>query len=118
MHVDGAGQPAAVLAVRLVEGEANEFLAGYFAEIPEEPGEVTLDGSLDLKDLLPASGDYWTYTGSLTTPPCSEGLRWIVMAAPGTASRAQIDAMLDRFDENARELQPQNDRVVEEFRGG
>jgi carbonic anhydrase len=115
VHVDSKGAPAAVVALRFVEGEMNELLAELWQDAPDEPGEVEVEGSFELGELLPDSTAYWTYSGSLTTPPCSEGLRWIVLEQTGTVSREQIELVRDRFGENARALQPINNRPIAEF---
>lgn len=115
VHTDAGGDPAAVVALRFEEGAENPTLAKIWGDLPTAVGEVEVDTSLDVAALLPASRAYWTYSGSLTTPPCSEGLRWIVLEQTGTVSRAQLDAVLDRVGENARALQPINNRSIGEY---
>lgn len=60
--------------------------------------------------LLPDRQSYYTYVGSLTTPPCSENVRWLVMDTPITASTDQLDAVRAQYEGNARPLQPLGDR--------
>ncbi|WP_337247168.1 carbonic anhydrase family protein [Photobacterium halotolerans] len=63
--------------------------------------------------MLPAQQDYYRFSGSLTTPPCSEGVRWLVMKAPQTLSASQItDLMKIMKHSNNRPVQPLNGRVV------
>ena len=65
-------------------------------------------------ELLPAARGYFRYVGSLTTPPCSEGVRWQVLKQPIEVSKAQIAAFRKLYNMNARPVQPLNDRKVEE----
>jgi carbonic anhydrase len=66
-----------------------------------------------LRDLLPEERESFRYAGSLTTPPFTEGVRWIVLAEPLTLSKRQIQAFRELFDEgNSREVQPLNGRAV------
>ena len=91
-----ADERLAVLGVRLVEGAENEPLAETFEEIPQEAGDsLELSGEVDPEALLPGGGegDVYRYEGSLTTPPCSEGVLWTVFAEPAEASREQLDAL-------------------------
>jgi carbonic anhydrase len=63
--------------------------------------------------MLPAERHYYRFTGSLTTPPCSEGVRWLVVQKPVTASKAQIDAFTKAVGfPNNRPLQALNARQV------
>jgi carbonic anhydrase len=63
--------------------------------------------------LLPANRDYFRYNGSLTTPPCSEGVRWLIMKQPMTVSRAQIEAFEHALGfANNRPVQPVNARPL------
>ncbi|MDZ4770337.1 MAG: carbonic anhydrase family protein [Chloroflexota bacterium] len=105
----------AVVGVMLNEGDANaDAYASIFANAPTEASEiVTIDGAtINASDMLPAEKTYYTYTGSLTTPPCSEGVRWLLLDTPLTLSTAQIEAFGSIFELNARPIQPQNARDV------
>jgi carbonic anhydrase len=73
------------------EGAANPALARVWAALPAKAGEKrSLSPGIAASDLLPAGRDYYRYNGSLTTPPCTEGVRWFVMKEPVFASRALI----------------------------
>ena len=71
-------------------------------------GKISLSGS----ELLPNSLDYYKYDGSLTTPPCSEGVKWHVVKQPLSVSEKQLLAFQALFSVNARPVQPLNDRNV------
>lgn len=106
---DGA---SAVLSVMLREGEANEALEPVFSNFPTEPGdEVPIDVTVDPAAFLPASALTYRYSGSLTTPPCTEGINWVVMAEPVEISADQI--ALFPYDGNNRPLQELNDREID-----
>ena len=65
-----------------------------------------------LKELLPASLDYYTYAGSLTTPPCTEGVQFYILKQPVSISAQQLSAFRKLYPMNARPLQPLNERVI------
>ena len=94
------------------EGEHNEVMN----ELPSfraERGLGPLEEPFDYNELVEGQDDYFLYNGSLTTPPCSEGVRWVVMKQPIVASKAQIQHYHDLlgFDNN-RPIQPHNARVI------
>ena len=68
--------------------------------------------SINVAELLPADHAYFTFTGSLTTPPCSEDVRWIVLRAPTAISPSQIAQFARRYPMNARPTQPLNGREI------
>jgi len=102
----------AVIGVLIQEGEANDNYASIFDNLPNEVSEApdTATLSIDLESLLPVDSQFTTYNGSLTTPPCSEIVRWLVMNDPITLSAEQIDAFAAIYAANARPAQPLNDR--------
>jgi carbonic anhydrase len=107
---DGA---LAVLGVLFRTGEENPFLARYLKQLPHRVDDVPIDlAAVDLGQALPAARSYFTYEGSLTTPPCSEGVRWLVMQTPVGLSAAQEDAFSSAMGGNARPVQPLNGRAV------
>lgn len=106
------GLMAVVVLFRL--GAEHPALAALLPNMPAtvQRERVLADSPVDPAQLLPATPGYYAYDGSLTTPPCSEGVRWIVMKQPLELSAAQL-ARLDRlFPPNARPVQPLHDRVV------
>ena len=107
-NADGA---LAVVGIFLEEGAANEALAPVWQHLPAEAGPAAVvRESVDAAALLPERRTTWRYAGSRTTPPCSEGVSWLVMTEPVTASREQIEAFSALFPVNNRPLQPLNGR--------
>lgn len=109
----------AVVGVMLNEGAAdNPAYADVFANLPPEAAEVTtLDAAVSAMSMLPEAKTYYTYSGSLTTPPCSEGVRWLLLDNPIELSAAQLEAFGSIFENDARPVQPQNARDVIEDSG-
>lgn len=112
VHRSGAGA-LAVTGVFIRPGAANVALQTFFERMPAKAGpEVRADSSIDIAGILPKSGGYFRYMGSLTTPPCSEGLTWTVHKEPVEASVEQIRKFASLFPKNSRPLQKRNRRFV------
>lgn len=113
VHINDAGQ-LAVVGVLLEEGENNGFIRTLWSHMPGHPNGVnSINGvRVNAAELLPDNREFHHYRGSLTTPPCSEGVRWFVMKDPQQLSRNQIDKFLSVIDHNARPVQPVNSRFV------
>jgi carbonic anhydrase len=112
VHRNSAGQ-LAVLGVFIEEGAENSALAALLQAKPAAQGEdnaTHLD--VDLNALLPADRAYFAYAGSLTTPPCSEGVRWNVLRTPIQASREQIAALRESLGASSRHVQALGQRTV------
>jgi carbonic anhydrase len=111
VHRSAAGK-LAVVGVLLNEGRENPTLKAVWAAAPKAEGpEVTVPGAkLDAAALLPKSLSYYRFEGSLTTPPCSEGVTFYILKSPVPMAKAQIDAFPFRM--NARPVQPLNGRRV------
>lgn len=101
-----------VVAILFREGRANPVLAPLFKALPAEGKTLPL-ASIDLAGLLPPGHQYFRFMGSLTTPPCSDGVRWQVMKQPVEISRQQLAAFRKLYKMNARPIQPLNGRLVE-----
>jgi carbonic anhydrase len=113
VHADDKGN-LAVIAVLFRQGRENSVLKKLWQEFPAMQGAaVPLRTAVTPAQLLPADKSYYRYSGSLTTPPCSEGVRWIVLRRPLSISPAQIDAF-GKFirHSNSRPVQPMNGRLV------
>ena len=112
VHADKNGN-LAVVAVLLTEGKANGALEKAWAQMPEEGDTLALSSDISPLEILPEDRDYYRFNGSLTTPPCSEGVRWIVMKHKISASKEQIDQFLHVMHHpNNRPIQPINARTV------
>ena len=103
----------AVVAVMFEEGKANDALTELWDQMPEKVGEHHAIDAKHLDALLPEDRDYYRFNGSLTTPPCTEGVRWLVMKKPVTLSKAQIEKFGKVLHmQNNRPLQPSNARMI------
>jgi carbonic anhydrase len=114
VHKDAQGR-LAVVAVLLERGSAQAVVQSVWNNLPLEKGEEQpAQSSLDLAQLLPAERSYFTYMGSLTTPPCSEGVLWMVMKRPVPISPEQIGVFARLYPMNARPLQSASGRMIKE----
>jgi carbonic anhydrase len=112
VHKDDQGR-LAVVALLFDKGAAQPVLQRVWNNLPlEKNEELAARLPLELNALLPADRRYFTYMGSLTTPPCSEGVQWIVMREPVTASAEQIDLFARMYPMNARPLQASAGRRI------
>ncbi len=103
----------AVIGVLMEEGEANDAVQSLWEAIPAAGAPSGTLAAFDARALLPESGGHYRYPGSLTTPPCSEIVSWVVMTEPISVSREQIDAFAALYPMNARPVQPLNERTIE-----
>lgn len=117
VHKSDEGQ-LAVVAVLLERGNENPFVQTLWNNLPLEKNlEVSPPGPIiDPMTLLPASRNYYTYMGSLTTPPCTEGVLWLVMKQPVQVSPDQINIFSRLYRNNARPIQPVAGRLIKEGR--
>ncbi|HET7773918.1 MAG TPA: carbonic anhydrase family protein [Burkholderiaceae bacterium] len=113
VHKADDGQ-LAVVALLMDRGEVNAQIQRVWSSIPLDRGDrVRLpEPGLDLAALLPADQRYYQFVGSLTTPPCTEGVIWNVLKTPAMVSAQQIDTFARIFPMNARPVQPANGRIV------
>lgn len=116
VHVDSAANRTAVVAVFIKSGAENALLRDLWSHIPHDKGkEVDYKKVvINAADLLPADQNYYTFDGSLTIPPCKEGVKWFVLKTPIEASPAQIAAFARYYPDNARPVQPANGREIQE----
>ena len=112
VHRDKDGN-LAVVGVMMEVGTENEALSGVWANLPEEKSDaMTVKGAVEAEKLLPKDRSYYTYSGSLTTPPCTEGVKWLVLKNPVQLSGEQIEAFAGIIEENNRPVQPLHGRKV------
>ena len=104
----------AVIGLLIKEGKENQQLAEIWEKLPKKvtKEDVKLANPVDLINLLPADKKSFRYNGSLTTPPCTEGVKWTVFETPIEMSKEQIAKFGAIFHENNRPVQPLNDRQV------
>ena len=110
----------AVVGVFLEEGRANPLIQTIWDNLPRALNqEISADRSkVNPVELLPANGSYYTWTGSLTTPPCSEGVAWYMLKEPIQVSADQVEKFLAAVGHNARPTQPLNQRPVAAVESG
>lgn len=113
VHKSAQGR-LAVVAVLLTAGREQPMLQQIWNAMPGTPNRTRerLDVSINAKQILPADPGFYSFMGSLTTPPCTEGVQWLVMKTPVEISREQIGHFAALYPMNARPLQPGNDRLV------
>ncbi len=113
VHADKDGN-LVVVALMFKEGVENKVLAKIWPSIPKNAGEKNaLPSPFAVAQLLPSNRDYYRFNGSLTTPPCTEGVRWLVIKQPVSASKEQVEAFSHvMHHSNNRPVQAVNARPV------
>lgn len=113
VHQSADGEYA-VVGVLLNRGAAHPAYDAITRHAPAKAGNPrTIAGvSVSLIDMLPADRSYYRYDGSFTTPPCTEGVKWFVMANPVEMSDAQLSALEAIYNNNSRPIQPLNNRTL------
>lgn len=113
VHKNAAGE-LAVVGVMMDIGGTNRPLSELWAHMPETGGQTyrAADVLVNARDFLPATRTYYRYMGSLTTPPCSEGVNWFVLNTPMVVGIEQVKRFADSVGFNARPLQPKSKRLV------
>ncbi|HEX8611245.1 MAG TPA: carbonic anhydrase family protein [Telluria sp.] len=114
LHKDPEGR-LAMLAVLLERGKGNNMIQTVWNNLPLEKLDVVNPNVvLDVAEMLPQRRDYFTFMGSMTTPPCNEGVLWLVMKQPMQASPAQMALFSRMYPLNARPIQASSGRMVKE----
>ena len=114
VHQDEKGH-VLVLAAMLEADMSNPVLTKLWNWLPNQIGqEVSIPLELSLADLLPKNTHHYTYSGSLTTPPCTEGVQWIVLKEPIHIAQQDVDRFLAIIGQNARPIQPLEGREIDE----
>lgn len=113
VHADTEGK-LAVVAVMFEEGSENETLKTIWSAMPEVAGNTNvLPSIVSVDGLLPVNREYYRFNGSLTTPPCTEGVLWLVMKQPVTITKEQISQFTDvMHQQNNRPVQQINARPI------
>ncbi|SDC15049.1 carbonic anhydrase [Acinetobacter boissieri] len=114
VHVNNKGE-LAVLAVMFNIGQENSELNTLWKNVPEKENEDKIfSQNINIEKFIPKNHGYYRFSGSLTTPPCSEGLIWIILKQPLTLSNQQLDIFKTRLSHhhNQRPIQPLNGRIV------
>ncbi len=106
---DGA---LAVLGVLIERGSEQAAFKPLLSHLPSAPSEMQRVEQVNAGDLLPAARSSYRYNGSLTTPPCSQGVQWLVLTTPIELSEAQIAAFVAVVNGNNRPVQPLNGREL------
>jgi carbonic anhydrase len=115
VHKNSAGK-LAVISILLKEGFFNKAYQPFIDNLPTEKNDVQNVGvKIDVFSLLPNIYTTYRYNGSLTTPPCTEGVQWLVFTTPVQISSEQLIKLQTVFDhDNNRPVQPLNDRILDE----
>lgn len=113
VHKSAAGQ-LAVIGILVEEGAYDVLWEPILGALPDGPGQDRRleDLDLEMSELRPLPSRFYRYRGSLTTPPCSEGITWIVMAERRQISPAQMGALVSRLHDNNRPVQPLGEREL------
>jgi carbonic anhydrase len=114
VHKDPEGR-LAVVAVLLDRGSVQPLVQTIWNNLPLEKGtEQVVRSELDMNQLLPADRRYFTYMGSLTTPPCSEGVLWMVLQQPVPVATEQVNVFSRLYPMNARPIQQAGGRLIKQ----
>ncbi|HVZ84369.1 MAG TPA: carbonic anhydrase family protein [Terracidiphilus sp.] len=106
----------AIIAIRFAmeRGDPNSLLAALWPHLPRTAGATEkVTGYINPGGFLPEDRGYWTYTGSLTAPPCTEGVQWYIIQQPLTVSLEQLHEFQSIFRMNSRPLQDAHGRHIE-----
>ena len=113
VHKSADGKKA-IIGVRLNEGRVNGALAALWPSLPANPGaKATIQDYFDPLGLLPVNRSYWSYAGSITVPPCTEGVQWLAMQNPTELAQDQLETFARIYPDNARPLQSPHGRKIE-----
>ena len=119
MHTAADGTHAIVVSL-IEEGPENKAITEFMPHLPLEPDQRNrrADVLVNARDLMPSSKNYYRYTGSLTTPPCSESVNWYILKDSVSFSAAQISLIKGVIGgDNARPLQQRGNRIILDARG-
>jgi carbonic anhydrase len=115
VHKNAEGR-LAVVSVLMKSGSENAALRDLWTYLPREVGKETEKKKVQInaEDFLPSNRNYYTFSGSITIPPCTENADWYVMKTPVDISPLEINAFAKLYPNNARPVQPANGRTIEQ----
>ncbi len=114
VHKNADGK-LAVIAAMITDGAASPLVQTIWNNLPLEKNEATSSSmTIDMNQMLPVQREYYTYMGSLTSPPCVEGVLWLVMKEPIQLSAQQMAIFARLYPMNARPIQPGSGRLIKE----
>ncbi|KMV29618.1 carbonic anhydrase [Photobacterium swingsii] len=112
VHASSQGE-LAVIGVMFATGEReSDNIKTLLSVLPPPNTKQAINTAINPAQLLPRSREYYRFNGSLTTPPCSEGVRWFVLKEHLTSTRDEVEALQQAMGNNARPLQPLNARTI------
>ncbi len=112
VHQDATGH-VLVIAVMMATDAPQPVLDKLWSWLPEQMGqEVSIPLEVKLTDILPTNTSHYAYSGSLTTPPCTEGVQWIVLKEPMHVTQQDFDQFVHIIGQNARPIQPLGNRHI------
>lgn len=116
-HKAENGDKVAALAVILIEGEAHPVIESIWQNMPIQKGmEKELNFEINPSEFIPSALTYYNYAGSLTTPPCTEGVDWNVFNTPMTLSKEQILTFRQLYPDNSRPIQDLGQRSTRNYK--
>lgn len=112
-EIDSTTKEYAVVGILLQAGAENPNYQTFLAQLPQQAEQTIVSTELlDASTLLPTTQTSYRYLGSLTTPPCTEGVRWNVLTTPVELSAAQLATLTEVFDHNNRPVQALHQREI------
>jgi carbonic anhydrase len=113
VHASANGELAVVAIMYEVDKE-NKAISDLWSQMPEKNGDKnTLTSQVNANQFMPVDKDYYRFNGSLTTPPCTEGVRWVVLKNSVSISQKQLDQFVHVMHHpNNRPVQPANARMI------
>ncbi|TLE00233.1 carbonic anhydrase family protein [Helicobacter muridarum] len=110
-HKDSNGD-ILIMSIFFTEGLSSSMLTTLVRNLPNEPGKAYFLSNIDVNALLPKDLSSYQFDGSLTVPPCTQGVRWIVLKQTMPVTKSHVDAMRRITKSNARNAQEINDRLI------
>jgi len=102
-----------VIGIMMKVGNSNPVIDAIWSHMPKNAGDHNnVNSTINVAKLLPANHNYFNYSGSLTTPPCSEGVNWMVLQTPIEVSAEQVASFANIFKKNVRPIQPLHSRKI------